>query len=381
MTSPPSLISSSTTGTGAELAVRPKVAAHLRLASWAPKGQTRLSFIPSPLYDKLAKALASALQDSTLRTYGTGLDRFLSFCDDLQVPETERAPCSSDLIAAFVASLIGSYSHSAIRNYVAGVRAWHKLHRIPWRVDEDQLNLLFKAAERSAPDSAKRSLRQPFTPDLIAQLRAQLDLTSPLDAAVFACLTTCFYTCARLGEFTIPSTKSFDPHRHITPANTRVDTDRNGCQVQVFHLPSTKCNSSGEDTHWASQSGPSDPQWALHNHMQINCPPADGPLFAYRQGDTHVGLSKPIFLRRLATASKAAGLPLLQGHSLRIGGTLEYLLRGIPFDVVKSIGRWASDAFTLYLRRHAQVLAPYLQSQPAVLAEFHSRQIAMPPLR
>ncbi|KAH9913276.1 hypothetical protein B0H21DRAFT_669165, partial [Amylocystis lapponica] len=51
----------------------------------------------------------------------------------------------------------------------------------------------------------------------------------------------------------------------------------------------------------------------------------------------------------------------LKGHGLRIGGTLEYLLRGRPFEVVKAIGRWSGDSFQLYLRKHAVILAPYLQ--------------------
>ena len=48
-------------------------------------------------------------------------------------------------------------------------------------------------------------------------------------------------------------------------------------------------------------------------------------------------------------AADKAGVPF-QGHSLRIGATLEYLLRGVPFEVVNHIGRWSSNSFTLYLR-------------------------------
>ncbi|TEB31909.1 hypothetical protein FA13DRAFT_1628746, partial [Coprinellus micaceus] len=50
------------------------------------------------------------------------------------------------------------------------------------------------------------------------------------------------------------------------------------------------------------------------------------------------------------------------GHGIRIGPTLEYLLRGVPFDVMKVKGWWASDTFQTYLRKHAQILAPYMQA-------------------
>ncbi|KAG2128385.1 hypothetical protein BD769DRAFT_1338273, partial [Suillus cothurnatus] len=54
----------------------------------------------------------------------------------------------------------------------------------------------------------------------------------------------------------------------------------------------------------------------------------------------------------------------LKGYSLHIGGTLEYLLRGRPFDVIKSMGCWSSEAFTIYLHNHALILAPYIQASP-----------------
>ena len=67
---------------------------------------------------------------------------------------------------------------------------------------------------------------------------------------------------------------------------------------------------------------------------------------------------------------KATGISLgtksFTGHSVRIGATLEYLLRGTPLDIMKTMGRWSSDAFLLYLRKHAQILAPYLQSAPEI---------------
>ncbi|KAI0037278.1 hypothetical protein FA95DRAFT_1460103, partial [Auriscalpium vulgare] len=77
-------------------------------------------------------------------------------------------------------------------------------------------------------------------------------------------------------------------------------------------------------------------------------------------------LSRRIFLDRIKRAADAAQRPQLHGHSFRIGGTLEYLLRNVPFETVRVHGRWSSDAFHLYLRKHAQILAPYLQARPEI---------------
>jgi len=135
--------------------------------------------------------------------------------------------------------------------------------------------------------------------------------------------------------------------------------------VTVLHIPHTKVSPQGKDVCWAKQDGPIDPNTALAHHLETNDPPQDSHLFAYRQKNTHRPLTKSKFLAELAKATCAAGLEPLQGHGIRIGSTLEYLLRGVPFDVMKVKGRWSSDAFMLYLRKHAQILAPYIQAVPA----------------
>jgi hypothetical protein len=90
-------------------------------------------------------------------------------------------------------------------------------------------------------------------------------------------------------------------------------------------------------------------------------------------------MTRSKFLSRLAVATAVAGLDRIQSHGIRIGATLEYLLRGVPFDVVKVKGRWSSEAFTLYLTRHAQILAPYMQAVPATHEAFI--HLTMPPVR
>ena len=80
-------------------------------------------------------------------------------------------------------------------------------------------------------------------------------------------------------------------------------------------------------------------------------------------------------------AGDRGDLPL-HGHSFRIGGTLELLLRGVSFEIVKSKGRWASDAFKAYLRKNCDTMAPYIQAQPAAHEEFLRWQfLPVPPAR
>ncbi|KAI0085857.1 hypothetical protein BDY19DRAFT_895623, partial [Irpex rosettiformis] len=87
-------------------------------------------------------------------------------------------------------------------------------------------------------------------------------------------------------------------------------------------------------------------------------------------------LSKYIFLQHMSLAAKDANIAVLRGHAFHIGGILEYLLQGVPFEVVKSHGCWKGDAFRLYLCKHAQVIAPYIQARPDAHADF--MRIVMP---
>ncbi|KAG2740017.1 hypothetical protein P692DRAFT_201842554 [Suillus brevipes Sb2] len=176
-------------------------------------------------------------------------------------------------------------------------------------------------------------------------------------AAVFACLTTSFFTIARTGGFTVPSLTSFrnDPSTHVKIRDIRYDQDRNSC----------KTSTTGEDVYWAVQSGLADPQAALQQHLTANQPLPSAALFSWRHPGGLRPLTKSAFLTCLQSASDQLGTGALKGHGIRIGRTLKYLLRGVPFDNVKTMGHWS------------MVLAPYLQDTPVLEPFMH---YAMPPL-
>ena len=205
-----------------------------------------------------------------------------------------------------------------------------------------------------------------------------LNIMEPLDAAVAACLTTTFWSVARTGEFTVPSIEKFDPTIHVKRCDIRYSEDHHSLKVTVFALPRTKCSISGEDVYWAAQDGLTDPAHLLENHLRVNTAPARAHLFAYRHGKGFRPLTKRTFMDHLNAIGLLLGLNHLRGHGIRIGSTLEYLLRGVPFDVMKAMGRWIGEAFLLYLRQHAVIMAPYMQAHTLLETFTH---YTMPPIR
>lgn len=299
--------------------------------------------------------MSNAWAESTRESYSSGLLVYHVFCDARSVPEELRAPTSQATITSFITSLAGSYSGSAVSNCVNGIRAWHILHGLEWRLSSLETEAALRGAERLAPPSSKRKKRQPYTVDFITKIHQQLQAEDPFDASVFACLTTCFYAAARVGEFMVPRLDAFSPSSHVTSANLQVDRNPGGLEVTVLHIPSTKATPlEGEDVFWSHHPGPTNPYAALENHLRINCPTESHHLFAYRHKGQLGPLTKYAFIKRLVSAARLAGLEPLQGHGIRIGATLFYLLSGMPIEVMKVMGRWSSDAFLRYLRKHAK---------------------------
>ena len=131
----------------------------------------------------------------------------------------------------------------------------------------------------------------------------------------------------------------------------------------AFHLLKTKCSPNGEDTQCAPIPHLTNPVEYIDNHLHINTLGPNNHLFTWKHHKGLHPLTKTEVTNHLKEVVKQYNLTDLKGHSLCIGSTLHYLLQSVPFDVVKTIGQWSSDSFTLCLRHHALILVtPSLRS-------------------
>ncbi|KIJ10176.1 hypothetical protein PAXINDRAFT_86448, partial [Paxillus involutus ATCC 200175] len=119
-----------------------------------------------------------AWADSTKETYGSGLLAFHIFCDHKSIPESDRTPTIPSVISAFISALVGSYSGSAVSNYVSGIKVWHTVHGLKWTLNDSETDALLKAASSLAPPQSRRPPREPYTVDMMVSIRNHLDLTS-----------------------------------------------------------------------------------------------------------------------------------------------------------------------------------------------------------
>ena len=74
-----------------------------------------------------------------------------------------------------------------------------------------------------------------------------------------------------------------------------------------------------------------------------------GAYFTYSDGKM---LTRDRFVRAIRSAFAQAGVDssLYSGHSFRIGAATAAAAQGVPDSLIKTMGRWESSAYTLYIR-------------------------------
>ncbi|KAI6038040.1 hypothetical protein EDC04DRAFT_2570409 [Pisolithus marmoratus] len=248
--------------------LRPHCLTKERLLLWCPSNDHQHTSSPLSLStevaDHITNVIGTSWTESTKELYGMGLLVFHVFCDLNNIPDDCRCPTPLDLLAAFLASCTGAHSGSMLTNSAAGIWAWHIMHSHTWTINEAEYKAILEGASRLAPSTSTCHCRAPFTTDILQFLHNTLDRDNPCDAAIFTCLTLSFFCLARLREFAIPTTKSFNPAHHITRAGYQLSHNHDNLPVMVFHLPPTKCSPKGEMIQCAPQPDPNiDPLQAL----------------------------------------------------------------------------------------------------------------------
>jgi len=353
---------------------RPHVLASKCLQCWIPlHGWESAENSPSNLTPEdiwqIAIVMGKLWEELTLAAYGSGLLNFHVYCDQKGIPDDQCMPASPILINTFISSLAGTYSGSTIDNYVYGIRAWHILHGVRWQMDTAELEALLKLAEKTTPLTSRRKKRVPYTLDFILAIWASYIWTSHSmlqSTAASQLLSTwqgiwgsLWYQTSQL------STRKYTS-RHLTselsmtemasaqPSSTSPGP-RPPCMVRMSLGPNNQVTLI-----WKQ---PLCTTWQSTNPQPMG-------IFSYLKDSQYCPLMKMGFIRTVAAAVRKAGLDPCQGHSIHIGSTLEYLLRETPSKVMKVKGWWASDAFLVYLTKHAQVLTLYMQAVPEVHKNF-----------
>ena len=173
--------------------------------------------------------------------------------------------------------------------------------------------------------------------------------------AVGGMLSVFFFGFLRSGEVVVPSDTSFDTGMHLCFDDIAVDSHLEPSTLRVT-LKASKTDPFQKGVVLVIGRGSLEicPISAVLDYMSRRGP-APGPLLVFGDGRC---LTRPRFVAALRSALATAGIDaqLYSGHSFCIGAATTAAIRGIPDSLIKTLGRWQSSAYMLYVRTPSSVL-------------------------
>lgn len=323
---------------------------HLPSSSRQP---VREAWTRERLYREHAIAIASAIDAGSISSYSSALNSYINFCSLHDFP-VEPTPDTLSFFAVFMCHHI---KPTSVDSYLSGicnqlepffpdVRA-HRHHRLVVKTIHG-----CKKINPSAP-ARKRPLSRSDLESLAPFYRSS---TSYDDQLFFSLLLTGFHGLMRLGELVWPDQKKLRDYRKVICRNT---VRLNHASYQ-FYLPGHKADRffDGNDVIIQSTHTFDDPFSPFLSYLNNRDKlfPFRPELWLKRDGTIP---TRSWFMRRLRRHFPDD----IGGHSLRAGGATALAEAGIPPYIIQAIGRWTSEAFQTYIRRHPVLLAVLLFSR------------------
>ena len=261
-------------------------------------------------------------------------------------PPVKVGPASSEEIADFISYLsLNKKAPSTMHSYVCAIANWHKVMGWQDPCKSFQVKAYLKGVTRDtgAPDA-----RKPIT---IALLSCLIDMlphicSSPYEVELFkGVFLLAFFGLFRIGELVCANK---------TGPNSRVlqisDIAFKANQMRVI-IRFSKTDQTGKSTTIIFEGKANEklcPVQGMKRFLEKRRFSA-GPLF--RHADMTY-LSRFQFNKVLQMAMEVIDKTItdVKSHSFRIGGATNAISKGVPYEKVKEMGRWQSDAAKKYIR-------------------------------
>ena len=289
-----------------------------------------------PVLDGLLHEYQSlGVAPSTRCIYRAGVRSYQQFCNQFNI---QQFPATSLTLRYFCTSIAQRVSYKTIKVYLAGIRLEHLERGLHDPTDDKLLQLLCTGIKRSQGTTSRTHL--PITIDLLRSLKTQLRNDSSYSLLekrlLRSAFTLAFYGFLRASEFTSSSLQWSDVQFSATTIaidlrQSKTDPFRRGHTITIQATSTSTC-----------------PVQA------INC---FAELSTLRSGSVYYGgcftpLSCDHLTDVLRRLLQQAGYQqcLYSNHSFRIGAATTAAVAGLPAWLIKSLGRWSSDAYQTYIQ-------------------------------
>ena len=319
------------------------------------KQRRRLAWTREHLLRERALALGQAIDTSTWKNYGSALNSYLTFVRLHDFP-VEPTP---DTLSFFTVFMCHHIKPDSVDSYLSGI--CQQLEPYFPSVREIRKSMLCKRTLtgcrrlRGVPTKRKRALT---LHDLQLVINHYSNSNSHDDLLFVSQLVTGFFALMRLGELTIPDDKTLFNHRKIT-SRTSVSLSDNDYR---FFLPSHKADKffEGNTVIIQRHSGSIDPLSLFKKYLRSRDRlfPYSPDLWLRADGSRP---TRSFFIRRM----KLFFTNDVAGQSMRAGGATSLAENGVPPNLIQAIGRWASSAFQIYIRKNPVLLQALLFGRAA----------------
>lgn len=170
---------------------------------------------------------------------------------------------------------------------------------------------------------------------------------------MWAACCTALFGSLRAGECTTESA-SFDSARHLALDDVQVDRSTNPSVVYInIKVSKTELFRKGYLLRIGATHSHVCAVKALMNYLHLRGQTPE-PLFTHENG---LPLTRCFLTTWLRDAVVRLGIESnYSGRSLRIGAATTAAVVGIPDHLIKTLGRWLSDAYQTYIQTPSEVL-------------------------
>ena len=298
-----------------------------------------------------------SLAEKTKNSYETGIKQFYKFCNKYQIERLGPIlPASENILRLFATELASTVSYATIKLYLAAVKHLHFQHNYDLPLNQfNHLQYLLRGIKRYQGTITRE--RKPITP---AHLQLFYNLLHPAEShnvdtkMLWAATCLAFFGFMRVSEFTCNSPTdaegslnkcdvSFFPSltspafMKVVLKSSKTDPFRKGITITIGRTNNIIC-----------------PVVALQQYMCL-AKNKIGPLFQYQNGRF---LTRTDFTAEVRNLLEKGGIKPddYAGHSFRIGAATTAAAKKIPVWLIKSMGRWASDCYEVYVRTPEKTL-------------------------
>jgi len=317
-----------------------------------PRQRKRERWSLDRLIHERALALGEAIDISTKKSYGLALNSYLNFILMHHLP----AEPTDDTLSLFTVYTAHYIKPDSVDSYLSGIA--HQLEPFFPDVRKARSSPLVKRTLRGCKRmwGTAISRKRALTLDDLGRIISFYALSTRHDDLLFvAMLLTGFFALMRLGELTLPNDKSIHDWRKVTKRHTvRLHHDS-----YEFHLPHHKADPFFEGNRIIVRRDQFQHNPLHHFRAYLSSRdhlfPFASPLWLTEDGKVP---SRSFFTTRLRLFFDSS----VAGQSMLAGGATSLAEHGIPPSIIQALGRWASAAFLIYIRKNPVLIQAMLFS-------------------